>query len=208
MMNQIKRNFKKINESKVFDRKVILNQKGCGMFSFLLPMLASTIIPSLISGKGVSKTNFFKLKSKYPSLFERKNYPLSNTFINILLKDFKIFSGVYSKDQIPLIENNKSLIFNLQNSNEPGSHWVSLSRINNNIFIFDSFAVGHIPNNLYKIYKNYNIITNIYRIQDINSNLCGLFSVLFCLYKVDSKNKFISFLNLFNSTNFLKNELI
>ena len=48
------------------------------------------------------------------------------------------------------------------------------------IFIFDSFGIGDIPNKLYKIYKNYNIITNIYRIQDINSNLCGLFCVLFC----------------------------
>ena len=54
-MNQIKQNLKKINDSKVFDRKITLNQKGSGIFSFLLPMLASTIIPSLISGKGVSK---------------------------------------------------------------------------------------------------------------------------------------------------------
>ena len=101
-----------------------------------------------------------------------------------------MFSGCYSKDQIPLIENNKSIIFNLQNSNESGSNWVSLSRKNNNIFIFDSFSIGDIPN---KIYKNYNVITNIYRIKDINSNLCGMFCVLFCLYKVDSKNKFIYF---------------
>ena len=64
------------------------------------------------------------------------------------------------------------------------------------------------PKNIYKIYRNYNIITNIYRIQDINNNLCGLYSVLFCLYKVDSKNKFRSFLNLFNSNDFIKNELI
>ena len=159
MMNQIKQNLKKINDSKVFDRKVTLNQKGSGIFSFLLPMLASTIIPSLISGKGVSKIEiFFEVKSKYPSLFERKNYPLSNIFINDLLKKEKYFSACYSKDQIPLIENNKSLIFNLQNSNESGSHWVSLSRKNNNIFIFDSFGIGDIPNNLYKIYKNYKYI--------------------------------------------------
>ena len=58
---------------------------------------------------------------------------------------------------------------------------------NDDIFVFDSFGIGDIPNKLYKIYKNYNIITNIHRIQDINSNLCGLFCVLFCLYKVDSK---------------------
>ena len=47
--------------------------------------------------------------------------------------------------------------------------------INNNIYIFDSFGIGHIPKNIYDIYKNFDIITNIYRIQDINSNLCGLF---------------------------------
>ena len=59
-MNQIKQNFKKLM-TKVFDRKVTLNQKGSGIFSFLLHMLASTIIPSLISkGKGISKNrNFF-----------------------------------------------------------------------------------------------------------------------------------------------------
>ena len=60
MMNQIKQNLKKINDSKVFDRKVTLNQRGSGIFSFLLPILASTIIPSLIKGNGVSKNrNFF-----------------------------------------------------------------------------------------------------------------------------------------------------
>ena len=73
MMNQIKQNLKKINDSKVFDRKVTSNQRGSGIFSFFLPILASTIIPSLIKGKGVSKNqNFFEVKSKYPSLFERK----------------------------------------------------------------------------------------------------------------------------------------
>ena len=60
MMNQIKQSLKKIHDSKVFDRKVTLNQRGSGIFSFLLPILASTIIPSLIKGKGVSKNrNFF-----------------------------------------------------------------------------------------------------------------------------------------------------
>ena len=35
-----------------------------------------------------------------------------------------------------------------------------------------------------------------------------VFTILFCLYKVDSKNDFISFLNLFNPNDYLKNELI
>ena len=113
------------------------------------------------------------------------NYPLSNIFINNLLKNEESYLNTFSKDEIPLIENNKSLIFNLQNSNEKGSHWIALSRTNKNIFIFDSFGVGYIPKNIYNIYKKFNIIINIHRIQDINSNLCGLFCVLFCLYKIN-----------------------
>ena len=96
----------------------------------------------------------------------------------------------------------------MQNSNQPGSHWIAPSRKDNNIFIFDSFAIGYIHKNIYGIYKNFNIITNIYRLQHINSNLCGLFSVLFCIYKVNSKNKFIEFLNFFNVNDHIKNELV
>ena len=113
-------------------------------------MLASAIIPALISkkrGSGISnKNNFFEqIINKYPELFKKINYPLSNIFINNLLKEEESYLNTYSKDEIPLIENNKSLIFNLQNSNQPGSHWISLSRTNNNnIFIFNSFGVGHI----------------------------------------------------------------
>ena len=151
---------------------------------------------------------FERIKNKYPELFNKKNYPLSNIFINNLFKNDKSYLSTFSKDEIPLIENNRYLIFNLQNSNEPGSHWCSLTRKNNNIYIFDSFGIGYIPKDIYVIYKKFNIITNIYRIQDINSNLCGLFSILFCLYKVDSKNKFIEFLNMFNVNDFIKNELV
>ena len=211
-LNDINKNLEKINKMKVFDKKITLNQKGSGIFSFLLPMLASTIIPALIpkKGKGVyNKNDFFEqIKNKYPELFKKSNYPLSNIFINNLLKDEKSYLSTFSKDEIPLIENNKSLIFNLQNSDQAGSYWISLSRKNNNIFIFDSFGVAHIPKNIYDIYKNFNIITNIYRIQHINSNLCGLFCILFCLYKVNSKNKFIEFLNLVSVNDYIKNELV
>ena len=61
-LNDINKNLEKINKMKVFDKKITLNQKGSGIFSFLLPMLASTIIPSLIPKKGsgvYNKNNFF-----------------------------------------------------------------------------------------------------------------------------------------------------
>ena len=43
-LNNINKNLEKINKTNVFDRKITLNQRGSGVFSFLLPMLASTII--------------------------------------------------------------------------------------------------------------------------------------------------------------------
>ena len=107
---------------------------------------------------------FFEVKSKYPSLFERKNDPLSNIFINNLLKNVEQFSGVFSKDKIILLDNNKSLIYNLQISSKGGSHWCSITRRNNTIYVFDSFGIGEIIFEIYKIYKGYDIITNIYRI--------------------------------------------
>ena len=116
--------------------------------------------------------------------------------------------GCFSKDQIKLIENNKSMIINLQDSNQSGSIWIALKRVNNTIFVFDSFGIGYIPMDIFKIYKNCKIITNIYRIQDISSNLCGMFCILYILYDIKSKNNFINFLTLFNSNDFLKNELI
>ena len=96
----------------------------------------------------------------------------------------------------------------MNNSYESGSHWIALKRVNNTILVFDSFGIEYIPMSIFKVYKNFKIITNIYRIQDISSNLCGLFSVLFILYDIKNKNDFINFLTLFNSNDFLKNELI
>ena len=107
-----------------------------------------------------------------------------------------------------MLDDNKSLIYNLQNSNENGSHWCSITRRNNTIYIFDSFGVGERPKEIYKIYKDFKIITNIFQIQHISSILCGLYSILFILYDVKNKSDFINFLTLFNKSNFLKNELI
>ena len=61
-LDDINKNLEKINKMNVFDKKNTLNQKGSGIFSFLLPMLASTIIPALIPkkrGSGISDKNFF-----------------------------------------------------------------------------------------------------------------------------------------------------
>ena len=176
---------KKINDSRIFNKQITLaeNQEGNGIFSFLIPTLVSMLPSLLSSGKGIKKF-FFEVKTKYPDLFKKKFYPLSNIFINNLLKDNKNFSGCFSKDRIILLDNNKSLIYNLQNSNKKGSHWCCIKRINNTIYVFDSFGIGEIISEIYKIYKKFKIITNIYQIQDISSILCGLYSIIQIIYSL------------------------
>ena len=53
-INDINKNLDIINKSKIFNKKITLSQNGSGIFSILLPMLASTIIPALIKkGEGI-----------------------------------------------------------------------------------------------------------------------------------------------------------
>ena len=59
-VNNINKNLDILNKSKIFNKKITLSQNGDGVFSILLPMLASTIIPALIkNGKGNNNSNFF-----------------------------------------------------------------------------------------------------------------------------------------------------
>ena len=47
-INDINKNFRKINDSKIFNKKLVL---GNGLFSILLPLIVSSIIPALIPKK-------------------------------------------------------------------------------------------------------------------------------------------------------------
>ena len=58
-VNDINKNFRKINDNEIFNKKLVL---GNGLFSILLPLIASSIIPALIPKKGKSvynKNNLF-----------------------------------------------------------------------------------------------------------------------------------------------------
>ena len=61
------------------------------------------------------------------------------------------FKGVYPSDKIPILNQlSKYCILNLDNSEEPGSHWIALALTkNNSIMVYDSFGRNHtkiIPN--------------------------------------------------------------
>ena len=87
--------------------------------------MAASIIPSLLNkGSGCcKKDNFFE------ELNNKDNYPMSNLKIDKILKNNKNYTGTFSKNDVPFLKNNQATIINLQDSNQPGSHWVSLKKL-------------------------------------------------------------------------------
>ena len=103
------------------------------------------------------------------------------------------------------MKNNQSSIVNLANSNDIGTHWCAMKFINNKLFYFDSYGIEFIPDIIKKQYKK--IITNIYRIQSIDSNECGKFCIMFIKSNIQNGSDYIKFLLQFNKNNFKKNDI-
>lgn len=110
------------------------------------------------------------------------NNTSTNVELNKLGKEIfgKQFIGVYSIDTIPSYKNDKTLIFNLDTSDKPGSHWCGLYYLNDNIYIYDSFArsskqiLKNKIKNLKWIKKKYKIIlTNSKSDQKVSETNCG-----------------------------------
>ena len=72
---------------------------------------------------------------------------------------------------------------------------------------FDSFGVEYIPKEIKKSIGNKNIKTNIFRIQDYNSIMCGYFCILILEYMLNDKI-LTDFTNLFSPWNLKKNDEI
>ena len=62
-VKKINDNLKKINDSKIFNKQITLaDQEGNGVFSFLIPTIAS-LLPTILSrGNGIRNKNNFFLK--------------------------------------------------------------------------------------------------------------------------------------------------
>ena len=103
------------------------------------------------------------------------------------------------------MKNNQSTIVNLADSFNKGTHWISMKFINNNLFYFDSYGIPFIPDIIKNQYGK--IITNIYRIQSIDSNECGKFCILFIKANIQNELDYIKFLLQFNKNDFEKNDI-
>ena len=67
-------------------------------------------------------------------------HPLTNFEIQKYYENEPRFNGVYSRDNLPKI-NDGAYIINLDEYSDIGTHWIALYVQNNNVTYFDSFGV-------------------------------------------------------------------
>ena len=131
------------------------------------------------------------------------SYPLANFEIQKYYQYEPRFNGVYSRDNLPKLED-ETYVINLNDYTDIGSHWVALYLQNNGVTYFDSFGVEHIPKEIKTFVGNTNIETNIFRIQASDSIMCGYFCIGFIDFMFAGKT-LTEYTNLFSPNNFKKN---
>ena len=122
-----------------------------------------------------------------------------------MLKNDENYIGSFSKNNVPVLKNNESSIVNLADSFNKGTHWIAIKFINNKLYYFDSYGIEFVPDIIKKQYDK--IITNIYRIQSIDSNECGKFCIMFIKANIQNESDYIKFLLLFHKNDFEKNDI-
>ena len=83
---------------------------------------------------------------------------MSNLKIDELLQHNENYIKTYSKDNVPILKNNKMTIINLQDSDKKGSHWFYYKKIGKEIFYFDSYGIAYIPDIIKNQYPNHKFI--------------------------------------------------
>ena len=131
------------------------------------------------------------------------NNELSNFDIIKIIEDMKlthVFGGVYSKNELPILERNKFYIINLQDSDAGnGTHWTVFfyNKPLTSIY-YDSFGfIAPLP--VQAKIKPY--IYNDKEIQNYNSSACGYYCIAYIKFmhgKTNYLKYFETFVNLFD----------
>ena len=122
------------------------------------------------------------------------------------------FKGVFSINNLPKKKvKDGAYIINLDEYANLGTHWVALFCKKSEIVYFYSFGVEYIPEEIKEFIKefpgNKNIKTNIFRVQEDNSIMCGYFCIGFIDFMLAGK-KLTDYTNLFSPHDFKKNDNI
>ena len=131
-------------------------------------------------------------------------HPLTNFEIQGYYQNEPRLIGVYSRDNLP-DKKDGVYVINLDEYSDIGIHWIALYVSNKTVTYFDSFGIEHIPKQVKISIGNRNIISNIYRIQNYDSIMCGYFCIGFIDYMFKG-NSLTDYTNLFSPNNFKKND--
>ena len=109
-----------------------------------------------------------------------------------------IFGGVFARDEFIRLtpDNDKSTrrttkprvyICNVDNSSQPGTHWLAIERHGDNVYYFDSFGLPPVLKEdlTEKITRmtNNRLFWNNVPLQEPSTNVCGYYCVIYCLLR-------------------------
>jgi len=115
---------------------------------------------------------------------------ISNIYIDSILSKLPLlWNGVYSSDNIPHLllrgTHDFIIVVNFSRAHTPGSHFITLCRLNHEFIILDSLATypGALPPELRSLLRNSTTRYAFnYPIQDILSHYCGFYCIYFVLH--------------------------
>ena len=136
---------------------------------------------------------------------QKEKILLNSNYLNSTLNCVPSFIGCYSEDQIDNLVFGRLpcfLIVNIDSSNMPGSHWITLGIFQKHIEVFDPlgfniFNWSRVPCNLISFIHRLSVTRKILiskRVQSDTSNLCGFYCLFYLfLRKTKSMRTILSF---------------
>ena len=129
-------------------------------------------------------------------------YPLTNFEIQKYFKNEPRFNGVFSRNNLPKKIKDGAYIINHDEYADVGTDSIaSFCKKKNEIVYFDSFGVEYIRKEIKRFIEeflgNKNIKTNIFRVQENISIMCGYFCIGFIDLMLVGK-KLTDYTNLFS----------
>ena len=132
-------------------------------------------------------------------------HPLTKIEIQTYYQHESRFIGFYSRNNLSYKIKNGAYVINLDEYSDIGTLWIALYLNNKTVTYFDRFEIEHIPKEVKKFIGNRTIKSNIYRIQNYDSVMCGYFCISFIDYMFKGKS-LTDYTNLFPPNNFKKND--
>ena len=133
-------------------------------------------------------------------------HPLTNFEIQKYHQNEPKFSGVYSRNNLPKIQDG-AYVINFDEFKSIGTHWIA-SYVNvENLTYFDNFGVKYISKEIRKFIRNKNITKYIYSIKAFYSVMCGYVCIGFIDFMLKC-NSLLDYTNFFSPNDYEQNDTI